>query len=101
MSQAQDWGSNCAVRSMKRNLPRRYVPVERRIKGEPSRANHGEGQGSGEDPGSAAAKNSPAYGVWNVQIVTAGTGEALADRSRLRNSVEVRRPITGDEPGNG
>jgi hypothetical protein len=25
----------------------------------------------------AAAKNPPAYGAWNVQIVTTGTGEAL------------------------
>jgi hypothetical protein len=30
------------------------------IEGEPSRAVHGEGHGSGEDPGSAAARDSPA-----------------------------------------
>src|SRR5579864_9622390 len=31
------------------------------IEGEPSRAVHGEGHGSGEDPGDAAARDSPAY----------------------------------------
>lgn len=29
-------------------------------------------------------KNSPAYGRWNVQIVTAGTGEALPGPVALR-----------------
>jgi len=45
--------------------------------GEPSPGIRGEGHGSGEDPGGAAAKNSPAYGAWNVQKVATGTGEAL------------------------
>src|SRR5215211_8905404 len=31
------------------------------IEGEPSRAVHGEGHGSGEDPGGAAARDSSAY----------------------------------------
>jgi hypothetical protein len=30
-----------------------------------------------EDLDVQAPKDSPAYGAWNVQIVTAGTGEAL------------------------
>lgn len=30
-----------------------------------------------EDLNVQALKDSPAYGVWNVQIVAAGTGEAL------------------------
>ena len=33
--------------------------------------------GRGEEPEIAGAKNPPAYGAWNVQIVTTGTGEAL------------------------
>jgi hypothetical protein len=48
-----------------------------RERGEPSPRIQGEGHGSGEEPGSAAAKDSPAYGARNVPIVTAGTGEAL------------------------
>ena len=48
-----------------------------REQGEPSPRIQGEGHGSGEEPGSAAAKDSPAYGARNVPIVTAGTGEAL------------------------
>ena len=43
----------------------------------PSPGIKGEGQGSGEDPEGAAARNPPAYGARNVQIVAAGTGEAL------------------------
>ena len=38
---------------------------------------HGEGHGRGEEPEIAAARNPPAYGAWNVQIVATGTGEAL------------------------
>ena len=38
---------------------------------------HGEGHGRGEEPGSAALKNLPAYGARNVEKVAAGTGEAL------------------------
>ncbi len=45
--------------------------------GEPSPRNQGEGHGSGEEPGRAAARDSPAYGARNAQTVTAGTGEAL------------------------
>jgi hypothetical protein len=48
-----------------------------REQGEPSPRIQGEGHGSGEEPGSAAAKDSPAYGARNAPIVTAGTGEAL------------------------
>jgi hypothetical protein len=48
-----------------------------REQGEPSPRIQGEGHGSGEEPGGAAAKDSPAYGARNVPIVTAGTGEAL------------------------
>jgi hypothetical protein len=43
----------------------------------PSPEEKGEGQGSGEKPGDAAVKDSPAYGARNVRIVAAGTGEAL------------------------
>lgn len=48
-----------------------------REQGEPGPRIRGEGHGSGEEPGSAAAKDSPAYGARNASIVTAGTGEAL------------------------
>src|SRR5512140_3101169 len=67
----------------------------------PSRGNHGEGHGSGEDPGSAAARDCPAYGARNVQKVMAGTGEALPGRSGLTVLVDKRRLITGEEPGSG
>ena len=67
----------------------------------PSRGNHGEGHGSGEDPGSAAARDCPAYGARNVQKVAAGTGEALPGRSGLTVPADQRRPITGEEPGSG
>jgi hypothetical protein len=45
---------------------------------------HGEGHGRGEEPGSAALKNLPAYGAWNVEKVAAGTGEALPGPAMLR-----------------
>jgi hypothetical protein len=45
---------------------------------------HGEGHGGGEEPGSAAVRDPPAYGAWNVRIVTAGTGEALPGPVALR-----------------
>ena len=67
----------------------------------PSRGNHGEGHGSGVDPGSAAARDCPAYGARNVQKVAAGTGEALPGRSGLTAPVDQRCPITGEEPGSG
>ena len=67
----------------------------------PSRGNHGEGHGSGEDPGGAAARDCPAYRARNVQKVTAGTGEALPGQSGRAVPVEVRCPITGEEPGSG
>ena len=38
----------------------------------PSRGNHGEGHGSGEDPGSAAARDCPAYGARNRRAAAAG-----------------------------
>jgi hypothetical protein len=66
----------------------------------PSRGNHGEGHGSGVDPGSAAARDCPAYGARNVQKVMAGTGEALPGRSGRAVPVEERCLITGEEPGN-
>ncbi len=43
----------------------------------PSPRNQGEGHGSGAEPGSAAVRDSPAYGARNVSMVAAGTGEAL------------------------
>jgi hypothetical protein len=52
-------------------------PAFGRAQGEPSPGNRGEGHGSGEEPGGAAVKDSPAYGAWNVQKVMTGTGEAL------------------------
>ena len=60
--------------------------------GVPSPRNQGEGHGSGEAPGSAAVKDSSAYGVRNVQIVATGTGEALpgpvvCDKSPLEQHV--------------
>jgi len=45
--------------------------------GVPSPRFQGEGHGSGVEPGSAAVKDSPAYGARNVSMVAAGTGEAL------------------------
>lgn len=59
---------------------------------------HGEGHGRGEEPGSAALKNLPAYGALNVWKVAAGTGEALPGPAMLRCFVGATRPITGD-PG--
>jgi hypothetical protein len=67
----------------------------------PSRGNHGEGHGSGEDPGSAAARDCPAYGARNASKVTAGTGEALPGRSGRAVPAEERCLITGEEPGSG
>ena len=67
----------------------------------PSRGNHGEGHGSGEDPGDAAVKDCPAQRAWNVQKVAAGTGEAPPRPKPIAVSVEERRPITGEEPGSG
>jgi hypothetical protein len=37
----------------------------------------------------------------NVQMVAAGTGEALPGRSGLAVPAKERRPITGVEPGSG
>ena len=39
-------------------------------------------------------------GTRNVEMVTAGTGEALPGRSALRGGVEQLASITGVEPGN-
>ena len=65
----------------------------------PSPRNQGEGHGSGEEPGGAAVKDSSAYGARNVQIVAAGTGEALPGPVTCgMMSLERRCPITG-EPG--
>jgi len=72
----------------------------------PSPGNQGEGHGSGEEPGLAAAKDSPAYGARNVQKVAAGTGEALPGPAVSHDlPPEASRPITGShrevggEPG--
>src|ERR1700739_4249865 len=54
------------------------------VKTVPSRGNHGEGHGSGEDPGDAAVKDCAADGAWHVQKVATGTGEALPGRNRSR-----------------
>ena len=71
-------------------------------KEEPSPGRQGEGQGRGEEPGSAAPKNLPAYGARNAQTVAAGTGEALPGPAACgRSAVGAARPITGDEPGSG
>lgn len=44
-------------------------------------------------------KDSPAYGARNVQMVAAGTGEALPGPATCdESSPEATRPITGD-PG--
>ena len=43
----------------------------------PSPLHQGEGHGSGVEPGSAAAKDSPAYGARNASMVAAGTWETL------------------------
>jgi hypothetical protein len=62
----------------------------------PSPGCQGEGHGRGEDPGSAALRDFPAYGAWNVQRVATGTGEALPGPTVLRLvAVGARRPITG------
>ena len=59
------------------------------VEEEPSPAVQGEGHGRGEDPGSAAPKNLPAYGAWNVWKVTTGTGEALPGPVTLRRLPEL------------
>lgn len=69
------------VRSIKRSLPRRD-----RAEGEPSPEPQGEGHGRCEEPGSAAPKDSPAYGARNVQKGTAGTGEALPDPAAAKSA---------------
>ena len=46
--------------------------------------------GRGEEPEIAAAKNPPAYGAWNVQIVMTGTGEALPGPVACVLSPEMR-----------
>jgi hypothetical protein len=42
----------------------------------------------------AALKDLPAYGAWNVEKVTAGTGEALPGPA-VCEAVGASRPITG------
>ena len=64
----------------------------------PSPRIQGEGQGSGEEPGSAAVRDSPAYGARNVSMVAAGTGEALPGPVACGSVTGAWRPITGD-PG--
>jgi len=51
--------------------------------------------GRGEEPEIAAAKNPPAYGAWNVQIVATGTGEALAGPVTCEFVTGKSSPITG------
>jgi hypothetical protein len=54
---------------------------------------------SAEDLEVRALKDSPAYGARNVQIVAAGTGEALPGPATCGNDVVgASRPITSD-PG--
>jgi len=65
-----------------------------REEGEPSPGNRGEGHGSSEDPGGAAAKKSPAYGALNVQKVTTGTGEALPGPVVCERPAGAPSPIT-------
>jgi hypothetical protein len=57
---------------------------------------HGEGHGRGEEPGSAALKNLPAYGAWNVEKVAAGTGRPSPARRGCGAIVGATRPITGE-----
>jgi hypothetical protein len=38
-------------------------------------------------------RDSPAYGAWNVQMVTAGTGEALPGPAALRVWLSERRAL--------
>ena len=49
-----------------------------------------------EDLDVQALKNSPAYGARNVQIVAAGTGEALPGPVTCGCVAGARRPITGE-----
>ena len=51
--------------------------------------------GRGEEPEIAAAKNPPAYGAWNVQRVTTGTGEALPGPVACVFVAGEAGPITG------
>jgi len=51
--------------------------------------------GRGEEPEIAAARNLPAYGAWNVQIVTTGTGEALPGPVACEFVTGKSGPITG------
>jgi hypothetical protein len=64
----------------------------------PSPRIQGEGHGSGEEPGSAAVRDSPAYGARNVSMVAAGTGEALPGPVACGSAAGAWCPITGD-PG--
>jgi len=68
------------------------APPKRRDKWEPSRVCHGEGQGRGEELGTAASKNPPGYREWNAQKVNSGTGEALPDPA----TAGAGRSITGE-----
>ena len=67
----------------------------------PSRGKHGEGHGSGEDPESAAVRDCPAYGAWNVQKVATGNWGGPPRPRSIAVSVEERCLITGEEPGGG
>src|SRR5512132_3887716 len=69
--------------------------------GVPSPGNQGEGHGSGEEPGRAAAKDSPAYGARNAQKVTAGTGEALPGPAACGDRCRSVAPYNRTTPGSG
>ena len=60
--------------------------------------NQGEDHGSGEEPEFAAVKDSPAYGAWNVQTVTAVTGETPVGSVGCDLVTDEAGSITG-EPG--
>src|SRR6266566_9847210 len=66
-------------------------PALGQAKEEPSPGRQGEGQGRGEEPGSAAPRNLPAYGARNAQKVAAGTGEALPGPAACERLPSERR----------
>jgi hypothetical protein len=77
-------GSDDAVRSMTRSLRRRYSAARLWVvKDCRGSQNRDEGYGSGEEIGSVAVRDSPAYRAWSVLRVAAGTAEDLPGILRL------------------
>jgi hypothetical protein len=68
-----------------------------RVQGVPTPRNQGEGHGSGR-AWCAAVRDSSAYGARNVQMVAAGTGQALAGPAICGEGVRWARPFAASAP---